>query len=282
MGPAWPGRRSQTAPRLRGAPPGTAVVVLAAPERRECRSHAWRIRCTEPCLGPARHTTGTRSDRTRCIAPRRAAPDAPGMSLRRSRGLRRPCLGFCRIDSADGPPVRCATVEARVAVLASGAGTNLQALLDDPIVGPRVALVISDRAAAGALGRAESRGVPAVHLDPSGRSSSEYDLATLEKLRDDDVDIVCLAGYMRILTPPIVRAFEGRMLNVHPSLLPAFPGAHAVRDALAWGAKVTGVTVHLVDEEVDHRLYPEAVRLVLEDRLVIEGRRVQISQAAER
>ena len=233
------------------------------------------------------------------------------MSLRRSRELRRPCLGFCRIDSADGPPVRCATVEARVAVLASGAGTNLQALLDDPIVGPRVALVISDRAAAGALGRAESRGVPAVHLDPSGRSSSEYDLATLEKLRDDDVDIVCLAGYMRILTPPIVRAFEGRMLNVHPSLLPAFPGAHAVRDALAWGAKVTGVTVHLVDEEVDHgpivlqeavsildgddeaavhariqevehRLYPEAVRLVLEDRLVIEGRRVQISQAAER
>jgi phosphoribosylglycinamide formyltransferase 1 len=202
-------------------------------------------------------------------------------------------------------------VNARVAVLASGAGTNLQALLDDPIVGPRVVLVLSDRAGAGALERAESRGVPAVHLDPSGRSSSEYDLATLEKLRDAEVDIVCLAGFMRILTPPIVRAFEGRMLNVHPSLLPAFPGAHAVRDALAWGAKVTGVTVHLVDEEVDHgpivlqepvpiledddearlhariqevehRLYPQAVRLLLEERLFIEGRRVRIRQGAER
>lgn len=116
---------------------------------------------------------------------------------------------------------------------------------------------------------------------------------------------------MRILTPPIVRAYEGRMLNVHPSLLPAFPGAHAVRDALAWGAKVTGATVHLVDEEVDHgpivlqepvpihdgddeaalhariqevehRLYPQAVRLLLEERLVIDGRRVHIRQAAER
>ena len=202
-------------------------------------------------------------------------------------------------------------VNARVAVLASGAGTNLQALLDDPIVGARVVLVLSDRAPAGALERAESRGVPAVHLDPSGRSSSEYDLATLEKLRHDEVDIVCLAGFMRILTPPIVRAFEGRMLNVHPSLLPAFPGAHAVRDALAWGAKVTGVTVHLVDEEVDHgpivlqepvpidedddearlhariqevehRLYPQAVRLLLEERLLIEGRRVRIRQGAER
>lgn len=202
-------------------------------------------------------------------------------------------------------------VNARVAVLASGAGTNLQALLDDPIVGPRVVLVLSDRAGAGALERAESRGVPAVHLDPSGRSSSEYDLATLEKLRHDEVDIVCLAGFMRILTPPIVRAFEGRMLNVHPSLLPAFPGAHAVRDALAWGAKVTGVTVHLVDEEVDHgpivlqepvtihedddeaqlhariqevehSLYPQAVRLLLEERLLIEGRLVRIRQGAER
>jgi phosphoribosylglycinamide formyltransferase-1 len=202
-------------------------------------------------------------------------------------------------------------VDARVAVLASGAGTNLQALLDDSIVGPRVALVLSDRAGASALERAESRGVPAVHLDPSGRSSSEYDLATLEKLRHDEVDIVCLAGFMRILSPSIVKAFEGRMLNVHPSLLPAFPGAHAIRDALAWGAKVTGVTVHLVDEEVDHgpivlqepvpinedddeaqlhariqevehRLYPQAVRLLLEERLLIEGRRVRIRQGAER
>jgi phosphoribosylglycinamide formyltransferase-1 len=229
----------------------------------------------------------------------------------RGGGFRSHGLGFCPIDSALGPTVRCGTVNARVAVLASGAGTNLQALLDDPTVGPRVALVISDRAGAGALERAGSRGVPAVHLDPLGRSSSDYDLVTLERLRDDGVDIVCLAGFMRILTPPLVRAFEGRMLNVHPSLLPAFPGAHAVRDALAWGAKVTGATVHLVDEEVDHgpivlqeavpiregddeaalhlriqevehRLYPQAVRLLLEGRLVVQGRRVRIKQGAER
>lgn len=226
-------------------------------------------------------------------------------------GASAPTVGFCRIDSADGPPVPCETVNARVAVLASGAGTNLQALLDDPVVGPRIALVISDKEGAGALRRAESRGVPAVHLDPSARTTSEYDLTTLGRLREDDVDVVCLAGFMRILTPPLVRAFEGRMLNVHPSLLPAFPGAHAVRDALAWGAKVTGATVHLVDEEVDHgpivlqepvpvregddeallhariqevehRLFPQAVRLVLEDRLVIHGRQVRIRQGAER
>jgi phosphoribosylglycinamide formyltransferase-1 len=198
-----------------------------------------------------------------------------------------------------------------VAVLASGAGTNLQALLDDPAVGPHVVVVISDREASGALQRAESRGVAAVYLDPSGRSSAEYDLSTLERLRAEDVDVVCLAGFMRILTPPLVRAFEERILNVHPSLLPAFPGARAVRDALAWGAKVTGATVHLVDEEVDHgpivlqeavpilpgddetslhariqevehRLFPQAVRLVLEDRLVVEGRQVLIRQGAER
>ena len=196
-------------------------------------------------------------------------------------------------------------------MLASGAGTNLQALLDDPVVGPQVVLVISDREGSGALQRAESRGVPAIYLDPSARTSAEYDLSTLERLGADDVDVVCLAGFMRILTPPLVRAFDGRMLNVHPSLLPAFPGAHAVRDALAWGVKVTGATVHLVDEEVDHgpivlqeavpvlpgddepalhariqelehRLFPQAVRLVLEDRLVLEGRQVLIRQGVER
>ena len=202
-------------------------------------------------------------------------------------------------------------MNARVAVLASGAGTNLQALLEDVVVGPRVTVVISDRAAAEALRRAESRGVHAQYLDPSGLSSGEYDLALLERLRDADVDIVCLAGFMRILSPPLVRAFEGRTLNVHPSLLPAFPGAHAVRDALAWGAKVTGATVHLVDlevdhgpivlqeavpvrdgdaesalhariQEVEHRLYPLAVRLLIEERLVVEGRRVRIRQGADR
>lgn len=191
-------------------------------------------------------------------------------------------------------------------MLASGRGTNLQALLDDPDVGPRVVLVVSDRADAGALERAAAAGVKGIHVDPAPHGTrEEYDLALLELLRDEEIDLVCLAGFMRILTPPIVRAFEGRMLNVHPSLLPAFPGAHAPRDALAWGVKVTGATVHLVDEEVDHgpivlqeavpvredddesslhariqrvehRLYPRAVRLLLEGRVRPEGRRALV------
>lgn len=194
-------------------------------------------------------------------------------------------------------------METRIAVLASGAGTNLQALLEDAVVGPRIRLVVSDRADAKALRRAEDASVRAVHLDPAAHASREaYDLALQELLRAE-ADAVCLAGFMRILGAPLVRAFAGRMLNVHPSLLPSFPGAHAVRDALEWGAKITGVTVHLVDEEVDHgpivlqeavpvldgdderslhariqevehRLYPAAARLLAEGRLKVDGRRV--------
>jgi phosphoribosylglycinamide formyltransferase-1 len=198
-------------------------------------------------------------------------------------------------------------VDGRVAVLASGSGTNLQALLDDPVVGPAVALVVSDRAEAKALDRARTAAVRAVHLDPRGHGSREaHDVVLLGLLRDASIDVVCLAGYMRILTPPLVRAFWGRMVNVHPSLLPAFPGAHAVRDALAWGVRVTGCTVHFVDEEVDHgpilaqeaveilseddeetlhariqeaehRLYPRAVRALLERRVRLEGRRAVVT-----
>ncbi|HUG88009.1 MAG TPA: phosphoribosylglycinamide formyltransferase [Actinomycetota bacterium] len=197
-------------------------------------------------------------------------------------------------------------MNARLAVLASGAGTNLQALLDDPVVGPRVALVVSDRGDAGALERAAGAGVKSVHFDPGVHGSREgYDAALEDLLTAEGIDLVCLAGFMRILSSPIVRSFRGRILNVHPSLLPAFPGAHAPRDALAWGAKVTGVTVHVVDEEVDHgpivlqepvairedddvdslharikevehRVYPRAVRWWLEGRLRIDGRRVHI------
>jgi phosphoribosylglycinamide formyltransferase-1 len=194
----------------------------------------------------------------------------------------------------------------RIAVLASGAGTNLQALLDDPAVGPMVALVLSDRREAPALERARHDGVITVFLDPALHPGREaYGGALVAVLEAHDIDIVALAGFMRILSAPAVRAFEARILNVHPSLLPAFPGAGAVRDALAWGAKVTGVTVHLVDEEVDHgpivfqeavpvlpeddegsvhariqevehRLYPRAVRLLAEGRLKVEGRIVQV------
>jgi phosphoribosylglycinamide formyltransferase-1 len=195
-------------------------------------------------------------------------------------------------------------VSGRVAVLASGSGSNLQALLDDPVCGPAVALVVSDRAEAKALDRARSAGVSAVHLDPASHASREaHDAGLLDLLRSERIDVVCLAGYMRIIGPQVVRAYWGRMLNVHPALLPAFPGARAVRDALAWGAKVTGCTVHFVDEEVDHgpivaqetvpvlddddesslhariqeaehRLYPASLRLLLDGRLRVEGRRV--------
>jgi phosphoribosylglycinamide formyltransferase 1 len=203
-------------------------------------------------------------------------------------------------------------VTARVAVLASGAGTNLQALLDDPVVGTWVTLVISDRSDANALDRARARAVEAMGVDPASFADrAAFDHALVETLRDHAIDIVALAGYMRIAGPELVGAFRDRMLNVHPALLPAFPGTSAVADALAWGVKVTGVTVHLVDEQIDHgpvvfqeaieiapdddrdsleervhetehRLLPAAVRALGEGRLVVEGRNVRVLQEAPR
>jgi len=197
----------------------------------------------------------------------------------------------------------------RVAVLASGEGTNVQALLDDPVVGPWIVMVLSDRADAGALARARARGVGAVHVDPVAFDDrASFDLAVLDLLRAQEIEIVALAGFMRVVGPEIVGAFDGRLVNVHPALLPAFPGASAVADALAWGSKVTGVTVHLVDEEVDHgpivfqepvrvepdddwdalearvheaehRLLPAAVRAIAEGRLVVDGRRVRVLES---
>jgi len=194
-----------------------------------------------------------------------------------------------------------------IAVLCSGQGTNLQAILDAARRGrlkARVALVVSDRAQAVALTRARRAGVAAVWIDPASYPSREaFDHALIARFTKARVRLICLAGFMRVLSPVFVRRFRGRLLNVHPALLPAFPGAHAIRDALAWGAKVTGVTVHLVDEHVDHgpillqeavpirqgeteaqlltrihrvehRLYPRAIRLLLEGRLRRRGRRL--------
>jgi phosphoribosylglycinamide formyltransferase-1 len=199
-------------------------------------------------------------------------------------------------------------VTARVAVLASGAGTNLQALLDDPEVGPSVVLALSDRADAGALERARARSIEAVHVDPArSRDRAAFDREVLEILREREIDLVALAGFMRIIGTELVGAFRGRMLNVHPALLPSFPGTQAVADALDWGVKVTGVTVHFVDEEVDHgpvvfqeaievlpdddwdalearvhevehRLFPAAVKALADGRLVVEGRNVRVLQ----
>jgi phosphoribosylglycinamide formyltransferase-1 len=170
----------------------------------------------------------------------------------------------------------------------------------------RVGVVVSDKADAHALARAVKAKVPACWIDPkSFADRGAFEQAMIQTRRAHRVKLVCLAGFMRILSPRFVRAFPNRILNIHPALLPAFPGGHAVRDALAWGAKVTGVTVHLVDERVDHgpillqeavpllpgdteaallervhavehRLYPEAIRVMAEGRVRVQGRRVLV------
>jgi phosphoribosylglycinamide formyltransferase-1 len=197
-------------------------------------------------------------------------------------------------------------VGSRVAVLASGKGSNLQALLDDPAVRPMVALVLTDRPGVEALVRAEEAGVDAVVVDWNDfPDRPAFGRGVQDVLEREGIDYVVLAGFMRILPPEQIRRYEGRVINTHPALLPSFPGAHPVRDTLAWGAKVTGVTVHFVDEEVDHgpivlqeavpvlpdddeaslherlkavehRLLPLAVRLLAEGRIRVEGRTVHV------
>ncbi len=197
----------------------------------------------------------------------------------------------------------------RLGVLASGRGSNLQAIIDAIDAGrcpARVAVVVSNRKEAGALDRARRAGLPAVHVDPlSHPDRSAFDEAVTAVLAEHGVELVCLAGYMRLLSTEFIAAWRNRILNVHPALLPAFPGLHAQRQALDHGARVSGATIHLVDEGVDtgpivlqaavavgeddteatlaarilveeHRLYPEAIRLYAEGRLAIEGRRVRI------
>lgn len=197
----------------------------------------------------------------------------------------------------------------RVGVLASGRGSNLRAILGAVEAGrmrAAVVVVVSDRAGAGALGIARDHGVEALFVDPGQHPGREaYDRAVAAALEERRVGLVCLAGFMRILSPGFVRRFEGRLLNIHPALLPAFPGLHAQRQALAHGVRIAGATVHFVDEGVDtgpivlqaavpvrpddteaslsdrilaeeHRIYPEAIRLFAEGRLRLEGRRVRI------
>lgn len=196
-----------------------------------------------------------------------------------------------------------------VAVLASGRGSNLQALLDAAAAGRLdvdFRLVVSDRPGAMALERAARAGVEAVVVDRRRYNSREaFEEALGEALAARGVELVLLAGFMRILGPSLVRAYRNRMMNIHPSLLPAFPGLDAQRQALEHGVKVAGCTVHFVDEGVDsgpiilqaavpvleddtveslaarilaeeHRIYPEAVQLYAEGRLEVRGRRVYI------
>ncbi len=136
-----------------------------------------------------------------------------------------------------------------LAVLASGEGTNLQAIVDS---GLAVAVVLTNRPGAGCIARAERAGVPVEIAPHKGWPSREaYDADLVERLRRHEVDTVALAGFMRILSPAFLQAFSGRVVNIHPSLLPSFPGLHAVRQALEHGVKVTGVTVHRVDDGID-------------------------------
>lgn len=143
-----------------------------------------------------------------------------------------------------------------IAVCCSGRGTNLQAILNAIRRGrlrARVAVVVSDRPGAFALERARRAGVPAVFIDPASfRTREAFDRALSRVAEKAGARLLVLAGFMRILSPWLVRRWSGRLLNIHPALLPAFPGAHAVRDALRHGVKLTGVTVHFVDEQVDH------------------------------
>ncbi|MGP4024787.1 phosphoribosylglycinamide formyltransferase [Actinomadura sp. 3N407] len=146
-------------------------------------------------------------------------------------------------------------VSARLVVLVSGAGTNLQALLDacaDPAYGAKVVAVGADRPDTGGTARAERSGLPTFTVCvPDFPSRGDWDAALTEAVAKYEPDLVVSAGFMKILGPCFLAAFGGRTVNTHPALLPSFPGAHAVRDALAYGVKVTGCTVHFVDEGVD-------------------------------
>jgi len=194
----------------------------------------------------------------------------------------------------------------RLGVLISGRGSNLQTIIDSHAAGDvdaSIALVVSDRADAAGLKRARDAGIETVHLNPRDHADRDaYDRAIAALLRSREVTLVCLAGYMRLVHQPLLDAFPQRILNIHPSLLPAFPGLDAQRQALAHGVQVTGATVHLVTSELDggpivlqasvpvlpddtvdtlsarvlvqeHRIYPEAIRIVLNGRWKVEGRR---------
>ena len=202
----------------------------------------------------------------------------------------------------------------RVCVQASGRGSNLQAIIDAIEAGKltaRIAVVVSNKQDAQALERARRHGMPGVFLDPApykaradGREA--YDRAVLEVLQKHDVELVALAGYMKIVTRVLIAAYPNRIMNIHPSLLPSFPGLKAQQQALDWGVKVSGCTVHFVTEGVDtgpiirqaavpvmendtaetlearilaeeHRIYPEAIQLFADGRLSVEGRRVRIT-----
>lgn len=198
----------------------------------------------------------------------------------------------------------------RIAVLVSGSGTNLQAIIDSIDSGmlpARIACVISNKSDAYAIVRAERHGIPVlVHETTRFGNREEYDRATVEILRQHKVDLVVLAGYMRIISDVMINAFPNAIMNIHPALLPSFPGLHAQQQALEYGVRFSGCTVHFVDSGTDtgpiimqsvvevraedseetlseriqieeHRIFPEAIRLFCLGQLSLSGRRVKIS-----
>lgn len=192
-------------------------------------------------------------------------------------------------------------------ILLSGRGSNFEAIAKNVATGSipdaRIAVVISNRAEAGGLGIARNLGLSALVIPSKGKEREEHDREVVAALQQHKVDLVCLAGYMRLLSPWFVRQFRHRILNIHPSLLPAFPGLEAQEQAFAYGVKVSGCTVHFVDEELDHGpiivqkavpvldgddehslaarileqehiAYSEAIRIVLEGGFEVIGRRL--------
>lgn len=195
----------------------------------------------------------------------------------------------------------------RIGVLVSGRGSNFEALADNiaagKIPGTEITLVVSNREGAPAIDRARERRIPARIIPSKGLEREAYDRLVVAAMREAGVELVCLAGFMRLLSPYFVKEYHGRILNIHPSLLPAFPGLEAQRQALEYGVRYAGCTVHFVDENLDagpiilqaivpvldddtdetlsarvlkeeHRIYAEAVRIVLSGRYRVEGRRV--------
>jgi phosphoribosylglycinamide formyltransferase-1 len=197
----------------------------------------------------------------------------------------------------------------RIAVFASGFGSNLQALIDynkSNDLNGNIVLVFSNNKDAYALSRAKKNKIKAVFMDLSRYSTREqYDMKIIELMEEEKIDLIVLAGYMLLLSQKFVRKFKNKILNIHPALLPSFKGTHGIKDAFQYGVKVTGVTVHFVDEDLDsgpiilqqavdidqnesveeleekihrveHKIYPLAVKYFCEGRLKIEGKKVKI------
>ena len=193
----------------------------------------------------------------------------------------------------------------KLAVLVSGRGSNLQAIIDSidrEELDAHLSIVISNTKDAMALKRAEQHGIKTIFIDPSNYlSSKEYDKALVLKLKEFSIDLICLAGYMRILGEEVVQTFEKKIINIHPSLLPAFPGLNAQKQAISHGVKFSGCTVHFVDSGVDsgpiilqtvvpvyddddekslskrileqeHSLYPKAIKMIQKNKIRLSGR----------